>query len=187
MNATGALDEKAFADFVEWQIAEGTQCLVPVGTTGESPTLSHAEHKRVVEICVAVAKKRVPVMAGAGSNSTAEAIEHGLGRVEQEVLEAIEQDAPGFAGGWVSTVMLGKLMERLRGPALSPQRRVEVLVNLGYVKHPGLDGGRTDNVVLPDGAKTRLYVKPGSPAAALTGRADVARAYSMAQGVTASR
>lgn len=75
MTATGALDEKAFADFVEWQIAEGTQCLVPVGTTGESPTLSHAEHKRVVEICVAVAAKRVPVMAGAGSNSTAEAID----------------------------------------------------------------------------------------------------------------
>ncbi len=75
MTASGALDEKAFADFVEWQITEGTQCLVPVGTTGESPTLSHEEHKRVVEICIAVANKRVPVMAGAGSNSTAEAID----------------------------------------------------------------------------------------------------------------
>lgn len=71
----GALDEAGLARFVEWQIAEGTHGLVPVGTTGESPTLSHDEHKRVVEITIATAKKRVPVIAGAGSNSTDEAIE----------------------------------------------------------------------------------------------------------------
>ncbi|RZL57153.1 MAG: 4-hydroxy-tetrahydrodipicolinate synthase, partial [Sphingomonas sp.] len=70
----GAVDEKAFASFVDWQIAEGTHGLVPVGTTGESPTVSHEEHRRVVEICVEVANKRVPVVAGAGSNSTAEAV-----------------------------------------------------------------------------------------------------------------
>lgn len=75
MHADGSIDEKAFADFVEWQIAEGTHGLIPVGTTGESPTLTHAEHKRVVEICVEVANGRVPVMAGAGSNNTAESIE----------------------------------------------------------------------------------------------------------------
>lgn len=75
MRADGSLDEKGFADFVEWQISEGIDGLVPVGTTGESPTLSHAEHKRVVEICVEVARGRVPVIAGAGSNSTAEAID----------------------------------------------------------------------------------------------------------------
>lgn len=78
MTADGALDEKAFVDFVEWQIAEGTECLVPVGTTGESPTLSHEEHKRIVELTVQTARGRVPVMAGAGSNSTAEAIDFGL-------------------------------------------------------------------------------------------------------------
>ncbi|MCO6177675.1 4-hydroxy-tetrahydrodipicolinate synthase [Ciceribacter sp. RN22] len=72
---TGAVDEAAFAAHVEWQIAEGSTGLVPVGTTGESPTLSHAEHKRVVELCVEAAKKRVPVIAGAGSNNTNEAIE----------------------------------------------------------------------------------------------------------------
>jgi 4-hydroxy-tetrahydrodipicolinate synthase len=71
----GALDEDALRRIVEWQIAEGTHGLVPVGTTGESPTLSHDEHKRVVEITIETARKRVPVMAGAGSNSTAEAIE----------------------------------------------------------------------------------------------------------------
>src|SRR5579883_1394514 len=71
----GSVDEKAFRDFVEWQIAEGTHGLVPVGTTGESPTLSHDEHKQVVEWCVEQARGRVPVIAGAGSNSTAEAID----------------------------------------------------------------------------------------------------------------
>src|SRR6202142_1465282 len=71
----GSLDEKAFRDLVDWQIAEGTNGLVPVGTTGESPTLSHAEHKDVVEWCVDQARGRVPVVAGAGSNSTKEAID----------------------------------------------------------------------------------------------------------------
>src|SRR5438093_6987338 len=71
----GSLDEKAFRDLVDWQIAEGSNGLVPVGTTGESPTLSHDEHMRVVDWCVAQAKGRVPVVAGAGSNSTKEAID----------------------------------------------------------------------------------------------------------------
>ncbi|MDJ0951013.1 MAG: 4-hydroxy-tetrahydrodipicolinate synthase [Alphaproteobacteria bacterium] len=71
----GAVDEKAFQELVEWQIAEGTHGLVPCGTTGESPTLSHDEHKRVVELCVEAAAGRVPVIAGTGSNATAEAID----------------------------------------------------------------------------------------------------------------
>jgi 4-hydroxy-tetrahydrodipicolinate synthase len=70
----GSLDEKAFRDLVDWQIAEGTNGLVPVGTTGESPTLTHDEHMQVVEWCVEQARGRVPVIAGAGSNSTKEAI-----------------------------------------------------------------------------------------------------------------
>lgn len=75
MREDGSLDETAYAAFVDWQIREGTHGVVPVGTTGESPTLSHAEHKRVVEIAVEAAKGRVPVIAGAGSNSTEEAID----------------------------------------------------------------------------------------------------------------
>ena len=71
----GALDEAAFRAHVAWQIAEGTNGLVPVGTTGESPTLSHDEHKRAVEWCIAEARGRVPVIAGAGSNNTNEAID----------------------------------------------------------------------------------------------------------------
>jgi 4-hydroxy-tetrahydrodipicolinate synthase len=70
----GAVDEKSYEAFVDWQIEQGTDALVPCGTTGESPTLSHDEHKRVVEICVRVANGRVPVIAGTGSNSTEEAI-----------------------------------------------------------------------------------------------------------------
>lgn len=71
----GEVDEKAFVDLVERQIAGGVHGLVPVGTTGETATLSHEEHRRVVELCVQTAAGRVPVIAGAGSNSTAEAIE----------------------------------------------------------------------------------------------------------------
>lgn len=74
MRSDGALDEAALERFVDWQITEGSHGLVPVGTTGESPTLSHDEHMRVVEITVATAQGRVPVIAGAGSNSTSEAI-----------------------------------------------------------------------------------------------------------------
>ncbi|KQT55300.1 MULTISPECIES: 4-hydroxy-tetrahydrodipicolinate synthase [unclassified Aureimonas] len=73
--ADGSLDEAAFRALVSWQIAEGSHGLVPVGTTGESPTLTHDEHKHVVELCIEVADKRVPVIAGAGSNNTSEAID----------------------------------------------------------------------------------------------------------------
>ncbi len=75
MQPDGAVDLDAFGKFVEWQIGQGTHGIVPVGTTGESPTLTHDEHRQVVETAVKVAAGRVKVIAGAGSNSTAEAIE----------------------------------------------------------------------------------------------------------------
>jgi len=71
----GAVDEDAFRKLVDFQIEQGTHGLIPVGTTGESPTLSHEEHKRVVELCIEQTAGRVPVIAGCGSNSTAEAID----------------------------------------------------------------------------------------------------------------
>ena len=71
----GRLDENAFRALIDWQIESGVHGLVPVGTTGESPTLTHDEHKRAVEICVGEARGRVPVIAGAGSNNTAEAVD----------------------------------------------------------------------------------------------------------------
>ncbi|MDB5570293.1 MAG: dihydrodipicolinate synthase [Hyphomicrobiales bacterium] len=70
----GAVDEHGFRGLVNWQIEQGIHGLVPVGTTGESPTLSHDEHRRVVEMCIAEARGRVPVIAGAGSNNTSEAV-----------------------------------------------------------------------------------------------------------------
>ncbi len=70
----GAVDDAALQSLVDWQVTEGIHGLVPVGTTGESPTLSHAEHERVVELTIEAANKRVPIIAGAGSNATAEAI-----------------------------------------------------------------------------------------------------------------
>ncbi len=81
-DSQGRFDEKAFRAFVDWQISEGTKGLVPVGTTGESPTLSHEEHRLVVKTCIEAAKGRVPVLAGAGSNNTEEAI--GLVRFAEE-------------------------------------------------------------------------------------------------------
>ncbi len=78
----GSLDEAAFQRFVEWQIAEGSNGVVPVGTTGESPTLSHPEHRRIVELCVETVKGRVPVIAGAGSNNTDESV--GLAKFAEE-------------------------------------------------------------------------------------------------------
>ncbi len=73
MNRDGSLDFVSFEKFADWQIREGTSALCAVGTTGESPTLSHTEHHAVVERAIKVAAGRVPVIAGAGSNSTAEA------------------------------------------------------------------------------------------------------------------
>ena len=70
----GRVDENSYEKFIDWQIEQGTDGLVPCGTTGESPTLSHDEHNRVVELCISVAKGRVPVIAGTGSNSTEEAV-----------------------------------------------------------------------------------------------------------------
>lgn len=74
----GKVDEKAYGDLIEFQIKNGSLGLVPVGTTGESPTLTHDEHKFVVELCIEAAAGRVPVIAGAGSNSTSEAVEFSL-------------------------------------------------------------------------------------------------------------
>ena len=74
--ANGGIDEAGFQDFVNWQISEGSNGVVPVGTTGESPTLSHDEHTRVIELAVEAAAGRVPVIAGTGSNNTTEAIDY---------------------------------------------------------------------------------------------------------------
>lgn len=91
----GAFDEPAFRRLVDWQIAEGSKALVPCGTTGESPTLSHDEHMHVTEVCIEVAAGRVPVIAGAGSNSTAEAVQLAL-HAEKAGADAVLVVAPYY-------------------------------------------------------------------------------------------
>lgn len=114
--------------------------------------------------------------------STAEAIAQGRGAIEQEVIEAIEQGKPGFAGGWVSSIALDRLLADMgREAALGRSRRPDMLHSLGFIKHPGLDDGRVNNQVMPDGGKPRLFVREDSPLATLTGAAEIARAYSQAQ------
>jgi len=91
----GAVDEKALKKLVEWHISEGSNGLVPVGTTGESPTVSRAEHKRIVELVVETAAGRIPMIAGAGSNNTTEAIEYAR-HAEKAGADAVLTIAPYY-------------------------------------------------------------------------------------------
>lgn len=121
--------------------------------------------------------QRAPV-----TTSTEAAIQNSMGRVEQEIMEAVAQGLQGFAGDWISSVWLDRLLVSLgHARALSRSKRVEVLQSLGYVRHPGLVDGRVNNIILPDAAKPVLYVRIGSPAAALVGPSVIASAYSNAQ------
>lgn len=116
------------------------------------------------------------------TSSTEAAIEASLGGIEQEILEVIEQSAPGFAGGWVSSIKLDELLkERGRARSVPLNKRRDLLLGLGYDWHPGLIEGRVNNTVLPDNGKPRLFVKKGHPAAAIVGAAEISRAYSAAQ------
>lgn len=116
------------------------------------------------------------------TSSTEEAISASLGPIEQEVVEAIAQGLPGFAGGWISSIALERLLEQKgRQRQLTHRKRREMLESLGYELHRGLVDGRVNNIVLPDAGKPRLYVKAGSPAAYLVGAVAIANAYSSAQ------
>ena len=123
---------------------------------------------------------RAPVVS-----STAEAIESSRGRVEQEIVEMVERGEPGFMGGWISSVAVDKLLERMgKASAVPLNTRRDMLRDLGYDWHPALaaNNGRVNNNVAPDGAKPKLYVRAGHPALTLATAAEVARAYSSAQG-----
>lgn len=120
------------------------------------------------------------------TSSTDEAIAQSLGRVEQEIMEAVEQGLPGFAGGWISSIQVDKLIDKIgRGGAVPPNRRREMLQGLGYDWHPALPQGRVHNVVAPDGGKPRLFIRSDAPERSLTAPAEVARAYAAAQGLSA--
>jgi hypothetical protein len=116
------------------------------------------------------------------TTSTDAAIAQSLGPAEQEILEAIESERVGFRDGWVSSQFLDALLrERRKDGAIPPSKRRGVMQALGYDWHPKLAEGRTNNVVMPDGAKVRLYVRAGHPSCSLATGAEVAAAYSRAQ------
>lgn len=120
------------------------------------------------------------------TTSTEEAINEGLGGAEQEILEAIAQGLPGFAGGWVSSMALDRLLDRVGASRrVQINRRRDMMLALGYEWHPGLADGRVNNVVLPDAGKPRLYIHRDNPLRSLRSPGDIARAYSDAQGPTA--
>lgn len=116
------------------------------------------------------------------TGSTQEALHLSLGRAEQEILEAIEEARPGFAGGWVSSRFLDLLLDTIKAPVPRNKRR-DLMVKLGYDWHPALEGngGRVNDTVTPDNAKPKLYLRQGHVALNLTAPADIGRAYSAAQ------
>jgi hypothetical protein len=114
------------------------------------------------------------------TSSTSEAIKQSLGRVEQEILECIEEGLPGFAGGWVSSYHLDLLIDRMRASVQRSKRR-DLMRTLGYDWHPALQDGRVNDIVTPDNRKPKLYVRHGHPSLQLRNPGDVGRAYSAAQ------
>lgn len=114
------------------------------------------------------------------TTSTAEAIVASLGRAEQEIMDAVEEGRPGFAGGWVSSKYLDLLLDQIRANVPRNKRR-EMMRQLGYDMHPALPGGRVNDVVMPDNGKPRLYLRRGHLALNADLPADIARMYSKAQ------
>lgn len=112
------------------------------------------------------------------TTSTTAAIEHGLGTIEQEIMEAAAQGKIGFRNGWISSTMLDRFLKELHAARRVPQnKRKELLESLGYVRHPRLNEGRTNNAVQPDSCKSVLYVREGHPALNLVSPAEIAKAY----------
>lgn len=118
------------------------------------------------------------------TSSTEDAIANGRSYVEQTVLQAAQDERTGFAGGWISSHFLARLLDEIRkAQDVPPKARQAMLEGLGYVKHPGLANGQVSHAVMPDGVKAQLYVRTDHPSLQMTSPSDIARAYSRAQGV----
>lgn len=116
------------------------------------------------------------------TSSTADAIKHGVGRIEQEIEEAIETGELGFRGGWISSKFLNDFLEKNKSSRMvAPNKRRDLLRGIGYDWHEALRDGRVNNAVYPDGVKSRLFIKNGHSDAALTCASEVAAAYNKAQ------
>lgn len=116
------------------------------------------------------------------TSSTEEALAYGLGRAEQYILESIEREESGFRGGWVSSMAVDALLERIgEARRVPPNKRRDLMLNLGYDWHPGLTNGRVNNSVLPDGGKPRLFIHKDSPHRGILKQSDIASLYATAQ------
>lgn len=113
------------------------------------------------------------------TSSTSEATSATLGAIEQEILEAIGEGRPGFAGGWVSSMAVAELLKNRR---ITHAKRNEIIVELGFIIHPGLKGGRVNNIIPLDGGKPKLYIKSDSPLVQLTQGSEIVKHYIEAQG-----
>lgn len=159
------MTEKYFADLYVWlKVRNGYAIVHDFLATYPIPD----------ELNPATGCQRAPL-----TSSTKAAIAEGLGPIEQEIVEAVQQGLPGFSGGWISTIMLEKLLKD-KGLKLSINGRKNMLATLGYEMHPGLNDGRVNNVVLPDNGKPRLYIETGSSIANLKGGSEIAKAYEQA-------
>jgi hypothetical protein len=116
------------------------------------------------------------------TTSTGQAISESMGRVEIEIMEAVNEGMPGFRNGWVSSMALDKFLTLRNLSGRAPiRKRPEIMLALGYIKHPGLNDGRVNNPIPPDGGKPRLYIKADHVDANLRGGTEIAKAYIEAQ------
>jgi len=116
------------------------------------------------------------------TTSTSEAVRLSRGGLEQEVDEAIEMGTYGFKGGWISSLAFNTLIKSRGEERKIPLNlRKEILKDMGYIPHPGLKGGRVNNIIQPDDGKPILYIQPDNPAVTLTVAPDIVKAYQKAQ------
>jgi hypothetical protein len=162
---TAGMGGDYFPDLYDWLKAEGYAIVAELLHTYDIPD----------EFNPATHCHRAPRTSGA-----ARFRQVSMGKIEQEVQEAIEQGLPGFAGGWVSSLALDALLQRVRSSGLSHQRRQKLMEGLGYILHPGLPDGRVATVTAPDGGRPKLFIRRDSPDGLLVGD-QVAAAYTRAQ------
>lgn len=122
-------------------------------------------------------KQRAPI-----TSTTSQAIEYGMGTVEQEIMEAVEQNQIGFRDGWISSIFLSQLLDKIQASRRIPRnKRRDLLMSLGYDWHPGLNKGRVNNVISPDNGKPQLFILRDHYSLSITEQIQIARAYSDAQ------
>lgn len=173
--ARDGMDGEYFPDLYDWLKGSGRYTGQPSGYAIVAEYL----HTRALtaEFNPAGAAHRAPT-----TSSTEEAISQSLGSVEQEVLEAIDAGRPGFCGGWVSSMALARLLDELRaGRMIPPNKRRDLMDQLGYVRHPALPDGRLPMTVPPDHGKPRLYIRAGHIHCNLATPQAIAEAYTAAQ------